>query len=760
MKRGVRSPKGELPPSGTSRDPLLRLAASKRGLGLELARTAQVGPVLVRDLSIWLDAITFPTDISGGVDRFRHRRGTLDSLTIEVSRDRLADWAKVQLAGLWTARAPEVHVFVRKQGLSVLVRQAAETSGESDRLLAFDVAHHLSGSSIELAPLRARSSDLTVPPTVQAARVLATVLGSLAARQGYRFTIRNIVRTICLNVLPEGGARVPRCDEVELEHGYQEGDIFVVRAARDLVAIDPGDIGALEVSRLSSKGDHAAFGGHTDEAREHYLEALEHAPQHPELVRRVAEIDAAFAARTEGARAMLTTSALGNDAAGLLLAGQLSARSGDVGGALASFGRAADGEIIPSMIAYALGESARLTRDPFEAASQLARAVALAPASTSLRWQNFKLLLRTARLDEARREAEQLEALTRGPNARASLWRTVSMAFQAEGHLSSAREMLERALRYRPDDPSTLLDVGAALLDQSDARALPLLRRASEVGTKDRGIMARIELLFARAMASLANDVPAALSRLRDAPSGTAHEPEIRIWEARFRHQVGDPQGATVAYAAMRDVILARATAAPREAADWLLEAARFERDVRGDLYAARQHLLVGARASKDDPAIARLLQEVSGAVALASREATLSEAALHPQTIVPPVDILPTVDVQAAVEAPRSLIASVTIEDEDVAAARVEQLTEQLRADPTRDEVVLELAGLLRALARSHELLAVLLARVEDAPSDKRDGIVRGTCALLEELEAEAASAGRELDASLFRDARGIISS
>ena len=759
MRRGVRSIKGAPPPTGTSRESLLRLAVSKRGLGLELARTANIGPIVVRDLSIWLDAVTFPTDISGGVERFRHRRGTLDSLTLEVSRERLADWARSQLASLWTARAPEVQVFVRKQGLSVLVRQAAETSGESDRLLAFDVAHHLSGSSIELAPLRARSSDLTVPPTVQAARVLATVLGSLATRQGYRFTIRNIVRTICLNVLPEGGARVPRCDEVELEHGYQEGDLFVVRAARELVAVDPGDVGALEVSRLASKGDHAAFAGHTDAAREHYLEALEHAPLHPELVRRIAEIDVAFAARTEGARAMLTDSALGTDTAGLLLAGQLSARSGDVGGALASFARAADTEIVPSMIAYALGESARLTRDPFEAAAQLARAVALAPASTALRWQNFKLLLRTARLDEARGEAEQLEALTRGPNARASVWRTVAAAFQAEGHHSSARELLERALRYRPDDPSTLLDVGAALLDQNDARALPLLRRASELGTQDRAITARIELLFARAMASLANDIPAALSRLRDAPSGTTHEPEIRIWEARFRHQLGDPQGATVAYAAVRDVILARAAAAPTEAADWLLEAARFERDVRGDLYAARQHLLVGTRASKDDPAIARLLHEVSSAVALATREATFSEAALSEQTIVPSVDSLATAE-PAKAASPRSLIAAITIEDEDVAAARVEHLTEQLRADPTHEEVVLELAGLLRALGRSHELLAVLLARVEDAPSEKRETIVQGTCALLEELATEAASAGKDLDASLFRDARGIISS
>ncbi len=387
------------------------------------------------------------------------------------------------------------------------------------------------------------------------------------------------------------------------------------------------------------------------------------------------------------------------------------------------------------MIAFALGESAQLTRDPFEGAMQLARAVALAPGSTSLRWQNFKLLLRTSRLDEARAEAEQLETLTRGPNARASLWRTVAAAFRAEGHIAAARQLLERALRYRPDDPNTLLDVGAALLDQGDARALPLLRRASELETQDRDITARIELLFARAMASLANDVPAALSRLREAPSGTPQEPELRLWEARFRHQLGDPQGATVSYAAMRDVLLTRATAAPRESADWLLEAARFERDVRGDLYAARQHLLVGARVSKDDPAIARLLHEVSAGVALASREPAPEEPpAIATKAIAPPLD-------------------------EDAAAARVEQLTDQLRADPTREDVVTELAGLLRALGRSHDLLAVLLARVEDAPAAKRDAVVRGTCALLEELELEARNAARDGDATLFHDALEILS-
>jgi tetratricopeptide (TPR) repeat protein len=489
-----------------------------------------------------------------------------------------------------------------------------------------------------------------------------------------------------------------------------------------------------------------------DIAREHYLEALEHAPRHPELVRRIAEIDAAFASRTEGARAMLLDAAPPDDPAAMLLVGQLSARSGDVGGALSWLARAADRDPVPSMIAYALGESARLTRDPFAGAAQLARAVALAPGSTSLRWQNFRLLLRTARLDEARAEAEQLETLTRGPNARASLWRTVAEAFRTEGHVSLARQLLERALRYRPDDPSTLLDVGAAFLDQGDTRALALLRRASELGTQDRGITARIELLFARAMASLGSDAPAALSRLREAPAGTEHEPEIRLCEARFRHELADPQGATVSYAAMRDALLARAAAAPRASADWLLEAARFERDVRGDLYAARQHALVAARIAKDDPAVARLLQQVSQAVALASREDGFVEATTA-------VDGAPALPAEAAKGEPtRTLIASVTIDDEDAASARVEKLADQLRADPTREDVVIELAGLLRALGRSHELLAVLLARVEDAPVEKREAVARGTRALLEELESEARAAGKEVDASLFRDALEVI--
>jgi hypothetical protein len=75
------------------------------------------------------------------------------------------------------------------------------------------------------------------------------------------------------------------------------------------------------------------------------------------------------------------------------------------------------------------------------------------------------------------------------------------------------------------------------------------------------------------------------------------------------------------------------------------------------------------------------------------------------------------------------------------------------LQADPTRDDVVDELARLLGALGRSHELLALLSARLEDAPPARRAALLPATRAALLSLEASALADGRAEEASLFRD-------
>jgi hypothetical protein len=88
----------------------------------------------------------------------------------------------------------------------------------------------------------------------------------------------------------------------------------------------------------------------------------------------------------------------------------------------------------------------------------------------------------------------------------------------------------------------------------------------------------------------------------------------------------------------------------------------------------------------------------------------------------------------------------------------RVEELTRVLQAKPEDDAVVDELATRLGRLGRTLELFALLSARLDEAPPERRAHLVPRQRAVLERLEAEARAAGRTAEASLFRDALAAL--
>src|SRR5690349_6146194 len=57
--------------------PSLRLALAKGTLGIELDAPFRLGPLTVTELALSYAGVRFPIDLSGGVARFRHRRGEL-----------------------------------------------------------------------------------------------------------------------------------------------------------------------------------------------------------------------------------------------------------------------------------------------------------------------------------------------------------------------------------------------------------------------------------------------------------------------------------------------------------------------------------------------------------------------------------------------------------------------------------------------------------------------------------------------------------
>src|SRR5262249_35386941 len=129
----LRAPVGSAagPPADGDR-PSLRLTLAKGGLGIELDAPFRLGALTVAELSLDLKGVRFPVDLSGGVTRFRHRRGTLTRLAVEARTADAVAWAAPRLRGILSEPTPELVLAPIEAGVLVGLR-----SGEV--ALAFDV---------------------------------------------------------------------------------------------------------------------------------------------------------------------------------------------------------------------------------------------------------------------------------------------------------------------------------------------------------------------------------------------------------------------------------------------------------------------------------------------------------------------------------------------------------------------------------------------------------------------------------------------
>jgi hypothetical protein len=180
-----------------------------------------------------------------------------------------------------------------------------------------------------------------------------------------------------------------------------------------------------------------------------------------------------------------------------------------------------------------------------------------------------------------------------------------------------------------------------------------------------------------------------------------------------------------------------------------LTEAAGFERRVREDLLAAQRHLASALRLAPHDPVAREAYREVGLEIA------GVGESVGEARPTEPPAPFHVALS-GALEESPAEPAQEAFDEAED--AARVEELTRKLHADPNDDSVVDELAERLLRLGRSHELLALLSARVEDAAPERRALLVPKQREVLERLIRETREAGRIEEASLFEDALAAL--
>jgi tetratricopeptide (TPR) repeat protein len=754
------------PPPPPEVDVALRLAIGREGIGLELARPARLGCLTVTDLSATLPGVRFPVDVSGGVPRFRHRRGELQRLEVEVGARSLERWAAPRLRGLVGTRAPEVWIAVARGSATVCVAATADAEAETPRatpVLAFDVHALAEGDDLVLVVAQARGTDLPLAATALAVACLGSLLRAAAERQGAAFVVKSGAGAIVRALLPEAGARVPGAEDVRWTSVAADRDAWVLHAVKGALAAAPSDeaLRAREVAMLLREADDALVAGDEADARALYVDALERAPRHPEVARRIVDLDARAGGRAEAALAMLVEARFPGGTPGEArfgtLPGELLVETGDAEAALASLERAGDTEPSPALAARAYELAARVARDPEDAARWLDRALARAPRSTTARWMRVTRRLELGRLEDALADAEQLEAQARGGAAKHAVWLRAGRAWHAAGLSSRAGVLFERALRFVPDEPRALAGLGVALVgDGREARGVAVLERALEVAAARGEATTAILLDLGRALAEKLDDLPTAVARVSAIPAEAPEAMIARGLEGRWRARLGDLAGAALAFARLRELASSLAPgkddARTQAVAALLREAADVERTRLHDPLAAQRHLAAALRLRPRDAELLRAYRDVG---ALVARDAAGPESAPEADEAPLPFDDAEEKSATHRTVSERpGLDLSLPAEVDAELAARIDDLTRRLQGNPADDAVADELAALLEQAGRGHELLALLSARLEDATPERRVVLAPMAKSALERLATEATSAGRHEEAALYRGA------
>jgi hypothetical protein len=272
----------------------------------------------------------------------------------------------------------------------------------------------------------ARGVGLHAPATLLAVRVVHAVAGG-AERAGARFVWPKVAARVARLVFPDRGARVPDAMGLAWSAARGHDDAWLLVAQRGEMSVQPSSasIVAREACMLAEAADDAAFGLDLEKARGLLVDALERAPRHRELSRRLAEIDDVLghgSGRSEAALATLRDASL----VGTLLAARLLHETGDDVGAVATFSRAGEVEPIGPLASLAYEAAATLTEDPYDALTLLDAAIARSPALPGPRWARLALRLTVGRVEDARADAEHLHALSNGSRARHAVWRSSS----------------------------------------------------------------------------------------------------------------------------------------------------------------------------------------------------------------------------------------------------------------------------------------------------------------------------------------------
>ncbi|MBI4957120.1 MAG: hypothetical protein HY908_34210 [Myxococcales bacterium] len=739
--------------------PELRLVVSRSGLGVELGAPFELGPLRVVELVASLPGIGFPVDLSGGVTAFRHRRGRLERVAVTLDAEALRRFATRRLAGVFAEAAPCAVLAPIEDGLLVGV------AGDHFAL-AFELLLWPADGDLVLLPMAARSLGLPGAPQAHALRAVAACTKGLGVVRGGVVTVPGVARQLVRALLPLAGMRA--ADAAGVRAGRVELDVGALgwRALRDAEGGAAGAalgllgerlVRARELAELAAEAEDAHARGEPDVARGAYLAALERAPRHPELTRRIAELDRAAGGRDPAAASLLS------DATPLVhagvLGGALLAALGDTDAAHAAFAQAGQLEPYGPLAALAWLEASRVAPDREASLAALDEAVVRAPGLPAPRAARFEARLAAGNLRGAREDASQLEAAASGAALRHAVCMRAARAYVAAGAWAEASAAFERALRYLPDDAPAVAGLARALEAAGERRrALELLSRAVSLGERAGRRDEAILLDLARALADVAGDFPAAVARVRAiGPFGPASF-EARALEARWRGELGDLAGASVALGRLADAVeramaVLAGDAEPGPLAALFGPAGRYPR--REDACAAVASLLADGAALEErergDTLAARRLWGLALRLRPRDRQAQRELARLAAPAGRPAeAERVPARAPLASAPAPAQEPAS---EDSAHDEARAAELGDRLRANPADAEVGRALAAVLGRLGRHHELFALAAARVEEGGAEERATWRPVWRDALQALAADAEAAGREREAALFRE-------
>lgn len=586
----------------------LRLAVSRGALGLETYAPLVLGPVSVERLELSLPSLRFPVDLSGGVKVFRHRRGRLEHLRLvlhlEDFRRFLEKRVRDALGGL--IRPPSV--WPLKSGIGVGLVGI-------DGAVAFDVLFAPLDGDARFVVSRARGAELGAPALAVVLSIVDTAVGRAVTRAGRILTLERLGAAVAKVVLPEVGARAPSAGRLRCSALDAVGDDVGVEldARFPPPALEADVVRALELAVLTQTADDALARGELDVARADYVAALERAPRHPEICRLVAEIDVYAEGRAEGALSFLVEALPASETG--LIGATLLGRTGDRDSACEALRVATRDEEYAPLAALLWKVQAGYEPETAGKLAALDEAVARCPGLASVRWARFSARLARGDVAGAVADAEHIEASASDNFARHTACRSAAEQVLSQGFQRDAARLFERALRYLPDDPSATAGLARSLIESGRSdRAVALLERAIALGEKRR--VAQPEALFDLAKLLVRfGDLPQAIARLRQIALPSPRVAEARALEAGLREKLGDVTGASLAYGRLREILDVGVPEDRKRAAEWLRDAARFEREINGDVVAAERHLAVALKIAPRERAIAESYREAAALV-------------------------------------------------------------------------------------------------------------------------------------------------